>query len=180
MLAMRQAQERIERLEQAVRAAVPDWSLAEAVTALMAMRGMDLVSATTFLAEIGDLSRFQTPRELMAYLGWCRRSSRRAIRSFAARSPRPAMGGHDACGGVRVELSASAAGGKDKQEKVAAAPRAVREIAWKRSAASTGATSAGQERQAQDRRHHRGRARVRGFSSGRSRARQTRPVLRAK
>jgi hypothetical protein len=29
----------------------------------MAMRGMDLISATTFLAEIGDLSRFQTPRE---------------------------------------------------------------------------------------------------------------------
>ena len=38
-------------------------------TALMAMRGMDLVAAATFLAEIGDLSRFQSPRELMAYLG---------------------------------------------------------------------------------------------------------------
>ena len=69
MLAIRQAQERIERLEQAIRAAVPDWSLAEVVAALMAMRGMDLVSATTFLAEIGDLTRFRTPRELMAYLG---------------------------------------------------------------------------------------------------------------
>ena len=33
------------------------------------VRGIDLISATTFLAEIGDLSRFQTPRELMAYLG---------------------------------------------------------------------------------------------------------------
>ncbi|NJK43653.1 MAG: transposase [Pleurocapsa sp. SU_196_0] len=30
--------------------------------ALMAMRGMDLVSATTFLAEIGDPSRFRMPR----------------------------------------------------------------------------------------------------------------------
>src|SRR6202022_2993196 len=69
MLAVRQAQERIERLVLAIRSAVPDWSLAEVVTALMAMRGMDLISATTFLAEIGDLSRFQTPRELMAYLG---------------------------------------------------------------------------------------------------------------
>src|SRR5262245_47208165 len=39
LLAVRQAQERIERLEQAIRAAVADWSLAEAVTALMAMRG---------------------------------------------------------------------------------------------------------------------------------------------
>jgi len=69
LLAVRQAQERLERLEQAIRAAVPDWSLAEVVTALMAMRGIDLISATTFLAEIGDLSRFQAPRELMAYLG---------------------------------------------------------------------------------------------------------------
>jgi hypothetical protein len=50
MLAMRQACERIERLEQALRAAVPGWSLSEVVTALMAMRGMDLISATTFPA----------------------------------------------------------------------------------------------------------------------------------
>jgi transposase len=69
LLAMRQAQERIERLEQAIRLAVPDWSLAEVVTALMALRGIDFISATAFLAEIGDLSRFRTPRELMGYLG---------------------------------------------------------------------------------------------------------------
>jgi hypothetical protein len=43
--------------------------LADVVTALMAMRGIDFISATAFLAEIGDLSRFRTPRELMAYLG---------------------------------------------------------------------------------------------------------------
>src|SRR5258708_23178616 len=69
MLAVRQAQERLERLEQAIRVAVPDWSLAEVVTALMAMRGIDLIAAATLLAEIGDLSRFQTPHQLMAYLG---------------------------------------------------------------------------------------------------------------
>ncbi len=69
VLAVRQAQERIERLEEAIRAALPDWSLRAVVTALMAMRGIDVVSATAFLAEIGDLSRFATARELMAYLG---------------------------------------------------------------------------------------------------------------
>ena len=67
--AVRQAGERITRLEQAIRAAVPDWSLAPLVTALMALRGFDFVAATTLLAEIGDLSRFHTPRELMAWLG---------------------------------------------------------------------------------------------------------------
>src|SRR6202051_2724178 len=68
MLAMRQAQERQQRLEQAIAAAVPEWSLAEVVTALRAMRGIDLISAATLLAEIGDLSRFRTPPERMAYL----------------------------------------------------------------------------------------------------------------
>ena len=33
------------------------------------MRGIDLIAAVAILAEIGDLSRFQNPRELMGYLG---------------------------------------------------------------------------------------------------------------
>src|SRR6266852_8650214 len=37
LLAVRQARERIARLEEAIRTAVPDWSLAEVVPALMAM-----------------------------------------------------------------------------------------------------------------------------------------------
>jgi len=37
MRAVRQAQDRLGRLEQAITAAVPDWSLAPMVTALMAM-----------------------------------------------------------------------------------------------------------------------------------------------
>ena len=49
LLAERQAGERIERLEQAIRAAVADWSLAPIVPALMAMRGIDLVAAVTIL-----------------------------------------------------------------------------------------------------------------------------------
>ena len=67
--AERQALERIGRLEQAIREAIPAWSLASIVPALMAMRGIDLISAVTILAEIGDLSRFKNPRQLMAYLG---------------------------------------------------------------------------------------------------------------
>ena len=66
---VRQESERVERLDQAIREAVPEWSLAEVVTALQAMRGIDLIAAVGVLAEIGDLSRFQTPRELMGYLG---------------------------------------------------------------------------------------------------------------
>ena len=46
-----------------------DWSLAPVVEALQAMRGLDLITAVSFLAEIGDLSRFESPRQLMAFLG---------------------------------------------------------------------------------------------------------------
>jgi len=39
------------------------------VKALMCMRGFDFIAAVTFIAELGDLSRFAHPRALMAYLG---------------------------------------------------------------------------------------------------------------
>jgi transposase len=132
MLAIRQGQERIERLEQAIRVAVPDWSLAEVVTALMAMRGLDLISATSFLAEIGDLSRFQTPRELMAYLGLV--PSESSTGNTVKRGP-ITKAGNQRARRMLVECAWSYRHpprvGKDKQEKVAAAPPAVREIAWK-------------------------------------------------
>jgi len=46
--------------------AVPEWSLAEVVTALQAMRGIDLIAAVAVLAELGDLTRFQNPRDTNA------------------------------------------------------------------------------------------------------------------
>ena len=132
LFALRQALERIERLEQAIRAAVPDWSLAEAVTALMAMRGLDLISATTFLAEIGDLSRFQTPRELMAYLGLV--PSESSTGDTVRHGPITKSGNRRARRTL-IECSWSYRHpprvGKEKLAKVAAAPPAVREIAWK-------------------------------------------------
>jgi transposase len=132
MLAMRQGQERIERLEQAIRDAVAGWSLAEVVTALMAMRGIDLVSATTFLAEIGDLSRFRTPRELMAYLGLV--PSEQSTGDTVKRGPITKTGNRRARR-MLVECAWSYQHpprlSKYKQPRVAAAPVAVREIAWK-------------------------------------------------
>jgi transposase len=132
LLGLRQAQERIERLEQAISAAVPNWSLAGVVTALMAMRGLDLVSATTFLAEIGDLSRFQSPRELMAYLGLV--PSESSTGDTVQRGPITKAGNRRARRTL-VECSWSYQHpprvGKEKLAKVAAAPSAVREIAWK-------------------------------------------------
>jgi len=48
---------------------LPHWRLAPVVNSLTALRGIDKLSAMTLLAELGDISRFQSPRQLMAYLG---------------------------------------------------------------------------------------------------------------
>jgi transposase len=60
---------RRDRLEAHIEAALADWSLAPVVRALQALRGMALVGAATLVAELGDITRFDNPRQLMAYLG---------------------------------------------------------------------------------------------------------------
>ena len=60
---------RIARLEQAMRDTLPEWSLTPLVQALQAMRGVQLIAAITLVAELQDFVRFQSPRQLMAYVG---------------------------------------------------------------------------------------------------------------
>jgi transposase len=67
--AMRAAAERIERLETALAEVVPTWSMAPVVAAFQAMRGVGFLTASAFVAEAGDLRRFDHPRQLMAFLG---------------------------------------------------------------------------------------------------------------
>jgi transposase len=49
-------------------AKLPDRTLAPVVAALQTMRNMARVNAATLIAELGDLSRFANPRQLMGYL----------------------------------------------------------------------------------------------------------------
>lgn len=58
-----------ERLEVALREAVAHWRFYPAVLALQAMRGIQFTSAVGLVSELGDLSRFEHPRQLMAWLG---------------------------------------------------------------------------------------------------------------
>jgi transposase len=60
---------RRDRLAQEIETRLDDWSLAPVVRALQALRGMALVNAATLVAELGDFTRFASPRQLMAYLG---------------------------------------------------------------------------------------------------------------
>ena len=67
--AVEDAQARRDRLTAQIEALLPSWSMAPLVAALQAMRGMALVTAATLIAEVGDLRRFDSPRQLMAHLG---------------------------------------------------------------------------------------------------------------
>ena len=59
--AIEDAEARLERLTQQVAEVVPTWSMAPVVEAYQAMRGVAFLTAVTFVAEIGDVRRFETP-----------------------------------------------------------------------------------------------------------------------
>jgi transposase len=67
--AMDEAAERVERLSQAVQDALPGWKWEPVVRALMCLRGFQVLTAMTLVAEVGDLSRFDDPRSLMDFFG---------------------------------------------------------------------------------------------------------------
>lgn len=60
---------RVATLEGEMSKALETWSFAPVVQGLMALRGVSLVTAMTVMAELGDITRFDSPRELMGYLG---------------------------------------------------------------------------------------------------------------
>jgi transposase len=67
--AVSEHQERLQRLETELREQVQGWRLAPGVQALQAMRGIQFTVAVTLMAELGDLTRFENPRQLMSDLG---------------------------------------------------------------------------------------------------------------
>jgi transposase len=61
--------ERCARLEDALREQITHWPLRALVAAIQALRGVQFTTAITLIAELGDLTRFDHPRQLMNYLG---------------------------------------------------------------------------------------------------------------
>jgi transposase len=70
LLAERHTRERVNRLTAAIEEQVPNWSLCNVVEALQFLRGVALIGAVTFMTEVGDVRRFDHPRQLMAFLGF--------------------------------------------------------------------------------------------------------------
>jgi transposase len=61
--------DRLQRLEGELQSAVKTWRWAPVVEAIQALRGVQFTVALTLIAELGDLTRFHNPRQLMSYLG---------------------------------------------------------------------------------------------------------------
>jgi transposase len=67
--AVRAGSQRVADITAQMERVLPQWSLAPVVDSLMALRGIDKLAAMVLLAELGDVSRFDSPRQLMAFLG---------------------------------------------------------------------------------------------------------------
>jgi transposase len=67
--AVQAASRRVADITAQMERVLPQWSLSPVVDALVALRGIDKLAAMVLLAELGDISRFDSPRQLMAFLG---------------------------------------------------------------------------------------------------------------
>ncbi len=67
--AVKSATRRVADITAEMERVLPQWSLAPMVNSLVALRGIDKLAAMVLLAELGDISRFQSPKQLMAFLG---------------------------------------------------------------------------------------------------------------
>jgi transposase len=61
--------DRVQRLEAELLEQAPAWRLYPVVQALQALRGVRFLVAITVVAELGDLTRFDSPRQLGAFVG---------------------------------------------------------------------------------------------------------------
>jgi len=61
--------ERLQRLEAELHTQVQPWQWVPVLEAMQALRAVQFTVAVTLIAELGDLSRFDNPRQLMSYLG---------------------------------------------------------------------------------------------------------------
>jgi transposase len=125
---------RVSRLEAAIDIAVQmaPARLRAVIDALQALRGIALVTAVTIAAEVGELSRFAKPRQLMGYSG--------AVASEHSSGERTRRGGITKAGNAhlrRVIVEAAwayrhrPAVGAALRKRQATASAEVKEIAWK-------------------------------------------------
>lgn len=130
--AIEEATVRCDRLGKQVAEAAASWSMAPVVEAYQAMRGVSFLAAVTFVVEVGDIRRFDTAPQLMAYLG--------LIPSESSTGDRVKRGGITKAGNKRARrvliegawaYRFPARVSPDIQKRLEHLPTSVKAIAWK-------------------------------------------------
>ena len=125
---------RIERLEQAISEAIKTASpqMQQVISGLQALRGIAEISAVTIASEIGNISRFQSARQLMGYSG--------AVPTENSSGKRTQRGGITKTGNAHLRRIVVEAAwsyrlrpgiGPGLRKRQQGVPEEIKEIAWK-------------------------------------------------
>jgi transposase len=124
--------QRLRRLEKQLAILVPEWSMALVGEAYQAMRGASFLVSVTFAAEIGDVRRFDTPKQLASFLGFVPAES---STGDTIRRKGLTLAGNDARGGLSSEAAWTyrypARVSETLRVRLEGLPKPVRDIAWK-------------------------------------------------
>lgn len=124
--------DRVQRLEAELLERAPVWRLYPVVQALQALRGVQWLVALTVVAELGDLRRFDNPRQLGAFVG--------LIPSEDSSGPRRRLGAITKTGNGRARRALvegawayryPAKVSEHLQRRIGALPKPIQDIGWK-------------------------------------------------
>ncbi|WP_035697269.1 IS110 family transposase [Bradyrhizobium liaoningense] len=130
--AVTDAEARVDCLTKRIEELAPQWSMTPFVEAVQAMRGVAFIVAVTVVAEVGAFSRFDNPRQLMAFLGLVpsEHSSGATIRRGGITKAGNALARRALIEGAWTYRMQARVSRKlhDRNERL---PQAIRDIAWK-------------------------------------------------
>lgn len=124
--------DRMHRLEAELLERAPAWRLYPVVQALQALRGVQFLVAITVVAELGDLTRFDSPRQLGAFVG--------LIPSEDSSGPRRRLGAITKTGNGRARRALiegawayrhPAKVSAHIQSRIDTLPKSIQDIGWK-------------------------------------------------
>jgi len=124
--------DRLRRLEAELLERAPAWRLYPVVQALQALRGVQWLVAITVVAELGDLTRFDNPRQLAAYVGlipseYSSGTARRQGGITKAGNGRARRALIEAAWAYRYPAKVS----EHIQRRIDSLPKAIQDIGWK-------------------------------------------------
>jgi transposase len=124
--------ERLQRLEQELQEQVKAWRLHPVVETLQALRGVQFTVAVTTVAELGDLTRFDNPRQLMKFLGvipseYCSAERRRQGSITKAGNTHARRALVEGAWAYRYPAKVS----RHLQLRLETQPKAIQDISWK-------------------------------------------------